>query len=202
MDHKGSISLLISSLGINRLFHRIGNSYPTTKTPQRVIQQLHMIPLRNWTEIQGGISQGNIFYFPVSPSQKPQSSHRCNKYFLSRMEQIAHSSSQVPQSYHTWTVTQPIHKPLTQSSFPLCWSLQKKHDIRPLDLFLTHDIAKIQLSRCFRSCSPNEVLFLTNYHSQILHTLWIFRTSNHLTFSSSPKKPLEYLLNLLQIYSS
>jgi hypothetical protein len=33
MDHKRSISLLISSLGVNMLFHRNGNTYPTTKNP-------------------------------------------------------------------------------------------------------------------------------------------------------------------------
>jgi len=31
MDHKGSIVFLISSLRVNKLFHRSGNSYPTTK---------------------------------------------------------------------------------------------------------------------------------------------------------------------------
>jgi hypothetical protein len=47
------------------------------------------------------ISQGNIFYFPISPSQKPWSSHKCSRYFLFRIKQIAHSSSQNPQNYHT-----------------------------------------------------------------------------------------------------
>jgi hypothetical protein len=50
MDHKGSVSLLISFLTVNMLFHKSGSSYPTTKTPQRPIQQLHMIPLRDWIE--------------------------------------------------------------------------------------------------------------------------------------------------------
>jgi hypothetical protein len=51
MDHKGSISLLISSLRVNRLLHRSGNSYPTTETSQRPTQQLHMILLRDWIKI-------------------------------------------------------------------------------------------------------------------------------------------------------
>ncbi len=97
MDHKGSVSLLISSLGVNRLFHMSVSSYPTTKTPQRPIQQLHMIPLRDWTQIQGRINQDNVFYYLVSLSQKPQSSHKCSKYSLFRMEQIVHSSFQDPQ---------------------------------------------------------------------------------------------------------
>jgi hypothetical protein len=101
MDHKGSVSLLISSLGVNMLFHKNGSSYPTTKTPQKPTQQLHMIPLRDWIEILGRISQGNIFYFLVSPSQKPQSYHKCSMYFLFRMEHVAHPSFQNPQSYHT-----------------------------------------------------------------------------------------------------
>jgi hypothetical protein len=75
MDHKGLVSLLISSLGINRLLHRSGSSYPTIETPQRPTQQLHMIPLRYWIEIQDKISEYNIFYFLVSLSQKPRSSH-------------------------------------------------------------------------------------------------------------------------------
>jgi hypothetical protein len=125
MDHKGSISLLISPLGVNRLFHKNGNSYPTTKTPQKPTQQLHMIPLKDWIRVQGRISQSNIFYFPISPSQKPQNSHKYNKYYFLRMEQITHSSSQDPQNYHTWNATQPFQKSLTQSSFPLCWSLHK-----------------------------------------------------------------------------
>jgi hypothetical protein len=31
-----------------------------------------MIPFRNWLEIQGKMNQGNMFYYSVSPSQKPQ----------------------------------------------------------------------------------------------------------------------------------
>ncbi len=61
-----------------------------------------MILLKDWTEVQGKISQDNILlYYPISPSQKPRSSHRCSRYSLLKMEQVAHSSSQDPQSYHT-----------------------------------------------------------------------------------------------------
>jgi hypothetical protein len=42
MDHKGSASLSISSLGINMLLHGSGSSYLTTKTPQRLTRLLHM----------------------------------------------------------------------------------------------------------------------------------------------------------------
>jgi hypothetical protein len=76
MDHKGSVSLLISSLGVTRLFHGIGNSYPIAKTPWTPTQQLHMIILRGWIKIKGKISQGNIFYFPIFLSQKPRNSHK------------------------------------------------------------------------------------------------------------------------------
>jgi hypothetical protein len=51
MDHKGSISLLISSLGVNKLFHKSGISYLITKTPQTPTQQLPMIPLKDWRQI-------------------------------------------------------------------------------------------------------------------------------------------------------
>jgi hypothetical protein len=72
MDHKGSASLSISSLGINMLLHRSGSSYPTTKTPQRLTRLLHMVPLRDWTKIQGRIGECNQFCSPISPrSQNP-----------------------------------------------------------------------------------------------------------------------------------
>jgi len=101
MDHEGSISFLISSLGVSKVFHKSGNSYPTIKTPQRPTQQLHMILLKDWIEIQGRINQGNILYYLVSPSQKPCSSHKCNRYSLLKMEQIAYSSFEDPQSDQT-----------------------------------------------------------------------------------------------------
>jgi hypothetical protein len=123
MDHKGSVSLLISSQGVNRLFHKRWQLIPNNKTPQKPSQQFHMILFRDLTRIHGRISQGNILYSPISPSQKPQSSHNYSRYSPLRMEQIAHSSSQDPQSCHTWVTTQPLQKSLTQSSSPLCWSL-------------------------------------------------------------------------------
>jgi hypothetical protein len=98
---KDQFHFLFLPWGINKLFHMNRNSYPTTKTPWRPTQQLHMIPLRNWTKLQGMISQGNIFYFPISPSQKPRNSHKCSRYYLFKMEKIMHLSSQDPQSYHT-----------------------------------------------------------------------------------------------------
>jgi hypothetical protein len=36
MDHKGSELILISSLGINKLFYVNGGSYPTTKSPHNI----------------------------------------------------------------------------------------------------------------------------------------------------------------------
>jgi hypothetical protein len=33
MDHKGLISLLISSQGVNRLFHGSGSLYPNNRNP-------------------------------------------------------------------------------------------------------------------------------------------------------------------------
>jgi hypothetical protein len=72
MDHKGSVSLLISSLGVNKLFHRSGSSYPTTKTPQRPTQQLHMILLRDWTKIQGRLVKViySILQYPLPKSPR------------------------------------------------------------------------------------------------------------------------------------
>ncbi len=76
MDHKESVSFLISSLGVNKLFYMSGNSYPIAKTSCKPTQQLHMILLRNWIMIKGKINQGNIFYFPIFLSQKPRSFHK------------------------------------------------------------------------------------------------------------------------------
>ncbi len=94
MDHKGLVSLLISSLGVNKLLHGSNSSYPATETPKKLIQLLHMIPLKDWTQIQGKIDQCNLLYSPTSPySQKPQSSHNTTKYSLFRIKHFAHSSS-------------------------------------------------------------------------------------------------------------
>jgi hypothetical protein len=70
--HKGSVAFLISFLGINRLFLRSGNSYPTTKAPQRPTQQFHMIPFREWTKIQGKINQVNIIFFCIPFPKAPE----------------------------------------------------------------------------------------------------------------------------------
>jgi hypothetical protein len=69
MDHKGSISLLISFLRINMLFHGSGSSYLTTKSPQRLTQILHIVLFRNWTEVQGKIDECNQNYsqYPLGP---------------------------------------------------------------------------------------------------------------------------------------
>jgi hypothetical protein len=47
--------------------HGSGSSYPTIKTPQRPTQLLHMILLKDWTEIQGMINECNLFCSLVSP---------------------------------------------------------------------------------------------------------------------------------------
>jgi hypothetical protein len=67
-----------------------------------------MIPVKDVIRIQDKINQGNIFYYLVSSSQNPQSSHNHNMYSLLRMEQITHSSFENPQDYHTWAATQPL----------------------------------------------------------------------------------------------
>jgi hypothetical protein len=63
-----------------------------------------MVPFRDWTKIQGRISECNQFYSLVSPrSQNPQSSHNATNTLL-RMKHIVHSI-QNPQSHQTWTAT-------------------------------------------------------------------------------------------------
>jgi hypothetical protein len=166
MDHKGSISLLIFSLGVNRLFHGNGSSYPTIKTPWRPTQQLHMIPFKDWTKIQCKINQGNIFYTPISPSQKPQSSHKCNRYSLSLEWNKLHIHHfKIPKVITCMSCHITTLEILDTIIISLMLVPIEKHT-RPLELFLTLGVSKIQSSKFFRSNSPNEVLFLTNYHSQ------------------------------------
>ncbi len=67
-----------------------------------------------------------------------------------------------------------------------------RKNIKPLDLFLILGIVEIQSSGFFWSRSLNEVLFLTDYHSQnpkSLHTLLVFLKSSHLVFFHHQKKP-------------
>jgi hypothetical protein len=134
MDHKGSTSLSISSLGVSRLLHGNGSIYPIIETPQKLTQLHPMIPLKKWTKIQGRIGECNLFSnIPLflESLELPQ----CNKYFLLKMKHIAHSSSQDPQSHQTSATTQPLQKSLT-FIISLVLVLEEKH-ARPLDLFLT-----------------------------------------------------------------
>jgi hypothetical protein len=147
MDHKGSISLLISSLGVNRLFHRSGSSYPRTKTPQRPTQQLHMILLRDWIKIRGRINQGNVFYFLVSPSQKPQSSHKCNMYLSLGWNRLHTHHFKIPKLSHMSCHT-TILEILDTIIISLVLVPIEKH-IRPLDLFLILGTLEIRLSGFF-----------------------------------------------------
>jgi hypothetical protein len=124
-----------------------------------------MIPFRNWLEIQGRINQGNIFYYPVSPSQKPQAPtdetgtlslgwKRLHTHHLKIPKVITH------MSYHTSTL-----EILDTIIITLVLVPTERHT-KPLDLFFTLGTAEIQSSGFFQSSNPNEILFLTNYHSQ------------------------------------
>jgi hypothetical protein len=48
MDHKGSVSFLIFSLGVNRLFHRSRNSYLTTKPHKNDLNNFTWFLLEIW----------------------------------------------------------------------------------------------------------------------------------------------------------
>ncbi len=78
----------------------------------------------------------------------------------------------------------------------------EKHT-KPLNLFLTFNTAKIQSIGFFWSSSPNEVLFLTNYHSQNPNPthIFIFQRSSPLVFYHHQKISLHFL-SLHQIYFS
>jgi hypothetical protein len=121
-----------------------------------------MVPLRDWTKIQGMIEECNVlFSIPLFPkwSELPQ----CSKYFLLGMKHIAHSA-QDPHGHQTWAATQPFQKSLTRSSSPLCWSFQKKH-ARPFPD--TFGAVEVQLSRFLWSNNLNQVLSRAKYNTQI-----------------------------------
>jgi hypothetical protein len=65
---KDQTLILISSLRIKMLFYVAGNLYPTTESPQNVNSTTSTwFSLRDWTEIQGKVSQSKHHYFPTSP---------------------------------------------------------------------------------------------------------------------------------------
>jgi hypothetical protein len=135
MDHKGSISLLISSLGINMLLHRNGSSYPTTKPPQRLTQQLHLILLIDWTNIQDKINECNIFYPLVSPSQKPRSSHNATCTLSLGWNTLCTHHLKIPKVITHELPHNHSKNPWHTHHLP-CVGPYIKH-VRLLDLFLT-----------------------------------------------------------------
>jgi hypothetical protein len=55
---KDQTFILISFLGVNKLFYVVGSSYPTTKSPQNINFTISTwFNLRDWTKIQGRVSQ-------------------------------------------------------------------------------------------------------------------------------------------------
>jgi hypothetical protein len=54
MDHKGSILLLISSLGVNKLFHKSGSSYPTTKPHKNHLNNFTWFLSKIWHGFKAG----------------------------------------------------------------------------------------------------------------------------------------------------
>ncbi len=132
-----------------------------------------MIPLKDWTQIQGMMNQGDIFCSPLSPSQKPWSSHKCNRYFFPQDEiDCALTISRSPKLSHT-SCHITIRKILDTIIFSLVFVPIKKipdfltlKNTMPLDLFLTLGTMEIQSSRFFQSNNLNGVVFLISYHSQ------------------------------------
>ncbi len=65
---KDQAFILISSLGVNRLFYVVGGSYPTTESPQNVNSTISTwFSLRDWTEIQGQSQLVQTSLFPNIP---------------------------------------------------------------------------------------------------------------------------------------
>jgi len=99
MDHKGSVSLLIFSIGY--LMGVVAHT-PTTGIPQIQTWLHHMVPLKNWTEIQGRTIECNLLYSPVSHcSQNPQSSHNVAGILSSRWTHYTFNLWSV--SHQTWS---------------------------------------------------------------------------------------------------
>jgi hypothetical protein len=111
------------------------------------------------------ISQDNIFYYPVSPSQKPWAPIDVAGTLSLRWNRLHIHHLKIPKvithmNYHTSTL-----EILDTIIITLVLVPTERHT-RPLDLFFTLGTTKIQSSRFFQSNNPNEILFLTNYHSQ------------------------------------
>jgi hypothetical protein len=166
MDHKGSASLSISSLGVNRLLHGNGSSYPTIETPQKLTQLLPMIPFRDWTKIQGRIGECNLFYSPVSPcSQNPRSSHNATSTLSLGWNTLHTDHIKIPKVIkhelphnHSKNPWHTYHLPCVDPKKKTCKTSRPLLDIL--------GIAKVQASGFFWSNSPNQVLSLPNYNTQ------------------------------------
>jgi hypothetical protein len=106
MDHKGSISLLISYLGVNRLKWQF---IPNNRNLTKINSTTSHGSVKDWTKIQGRFDEYNQFYSPISPRpQNPWSSHNSTGTLL-RMKHIV-QLVQNPQSHQTLVVTTTTQK--------------------------------------------------------------------------------------------
>ncbi len=108
---KDQTFILISFLGINRLFYVAGNSYPTTKSPQNINSTISTwFSRKDWTEFQGKVSQSKHHYFLASPqSQKPPELPLNNKYSSQdKTHSIPSSKSQETSCMSCHTTIQKI----------------------------------------------------------------------------------------------
>lgn len=131
IDHKGSISLLISSLRVNKLLHGSRNSQPTTKSPQKLTELLHMVSFKNWTQIKSKIGECDQIYshYPLGPKTLRAPTMQ---QVLFPQETHCTLSSKIPKVIKHELPQQPLQKSLTLSSSPLYWSLKTCKTFRPL----------------------------------------------------------------------
>ncbi len=156
--------ILISFLGVNRLFYVAGSSYPTTKFPTQIDYTTStQFNIRDWTEIQGRVNQYNHFYFPTSPeSQKPPKFPQCNMCFSQDKTHSIPSSKSLETSHMSCHTTTPEILEMFILSFVL---VPIKTHATTLDLFLTF----IAQRKFFHQDSSNPVILIKFYFYLLQH---------------------------------
>jgi hypothetical protein len=107
---RDQLLILISFLGVNKLFHVKWQLIPNNKIPTDINSTTSTwFNFKDWTEIQGKIIEYNQLYSLIYPwSQNLQSSHNAACILFST-NYILHSI-QNPQKHQTSATTQPFQK--------------------------------------------------------------------------------------------
>ncbi len=198
---KDQTPILISFLGVNRLFYVVGSSYPTTESSQNINSTTSTwFSFKDWTEIQGRVSQSKHHCFRTSLlSQKLSELPQHNKY-VSQDKTYSIPNLKSPKtscmSCHTTTL-----KILDMFIFSLMLIPTETH-ATTLDLFLTF----LAQQKSYRQDSSHSVflikfcfyLFITPQNHNQTTFFHPPCKSSHLTSLLSHHNPLPSFLSLPQ----